>query len=64
MKVGFIGVGRMGTPMVARLVAAGHEVQALGRTDEKRSAVTELVAIAVARAVGLTGGDRRRLHHA
>ncbi len=48
MKVGFIGVGRMGTPMVARLVAAGHEVQALGRTDEKRSAVTELGAIAVA----------------
>ena len=48
MKVGFIGVGRMSTPMVARLVAAGHEVQALGRTDEKRSAVTELGAIAVA----------------
>jgi len=24
--LGFVGVGRMGTPMVERLLAAGHEV--------------------------------------
>ena len=35
-RVGFVGAGRMGAPMVRRLVDAGHEVRALGRTDEKR----------------------------
>jgi 2-hydroxy-3-oxopropionate reductase len=34
--------------MVARLVQAGHHVTALGRSDEKRSAITELGADAVA----------------
>lgn len=48
MKVGFIGAGRMGAPMVARLVKAGHDVTVLGRDDEKRSAITELGATAVA----------------
>jgi 3-hydroxyisobutyrate dehydrogenase-like beta-hydroxyacid dehydrogenase len=37
VKVGFIGAGRMGGPMVARLVKAGHDVRALGRTAQKRS---------------------------
>ncbi|MDR3665088.1 MAG: NAD(P)-dependent oxidoreductase [Mycobacterium sp.] len=44
MKVGFVGAGRMGAPMVRRLVAAGHQVRVLGRTDEKCSAVAELGA--------------------
>jgi 3-hydroxyisobutyrate dehydrogenase-like beta-hydroxyacid dehydrogenase len=48
MKVGFIGVGRMGTPMVSRLIGAGHDVRALGRTDEKRTAIAELGAVPVA----------------
>jgi 2-hydroxy-3-oxopropionate reductase len=34
--------------MVARLVAAGHEVRALGRSDEKRSAIAQLGADPVA----------------
>lgn len=38
----------MGRPMVSRLVEAGHHVRALGRSDEKRSAITELGAHAVA----------------
>ena len=33
MRLGFVGAGRMGRPMVARLVAAGHEVRVLGRSD-------------------------------
>jgi len=37
----------MGAPMVRRLAEAGHEVRALGRTDEKRGAVSELGATAV-----------------
>ncbi len=47
-RVGFVGAGRMGGPMVRRLVDAGHEVRALGRTDEKCVAVSELGAHAVA----------------
>jgi 3-hydroxyisobutyrate dehydrogenase-like beta-hydroxyacid dehydrogenase len=46
MRVGFIGAGRMGTPMVSRLVAFGHHVTALGRTPEKCDALTELGAAA------------------
>jgi 3-hydroxyisobutyrate dehydrogenase-like beta-hydroxyacid dehydrogenase len=45
--VGFVGAGRMGAPMVARLVGAGHTVRALGRTAEKRSAVAALGATPV-----------------
>ena len=37
MRVGFIGAGRMGRPMVDRLVAAGHEVRVLGRTEDQRA---------------------------
>ncbi|MCW1822859.1 6-phosphogluconate dehydrogenase [Mycolicibacterium conceptionense] len=44
MRVGFIGAGRMGAPMVRRLTTAGHQVRALGRDDEKRAAVAELGA--------------------
>ncbi|WP_193047031.1 NAD(P)-dependent oxidoreductase [Mycolicibacterium baixiangningiae] len=46
-KVGFVGAGRMGAPMVRRLVDAGHTVTVLGRTQEKRTAATELGAGAV-----------------
>ena len=47
-RVGFVGAGRMGGPMVSRLVESGHDVRALGRTNEKRQAVTALGAQAVA----------------
>lgn len=46
--VGVVGAGRMGAPMAERLVEAGHEVTALGRTDDKRSAVARLGATPVA----------------
>ncbi|MBL7502578.1 NAD(P)-dependent oxidoreductase [Frankia sp. CNm7] len=38
MKIGFIGPGRMGRPMVDRLIAAGHEVTVLVRRPEARAA--------------------------
>jgi 2-hydroxy-3-oxopropionate reductase len=47
VRVGFIGAGRMGRPMVGRLVDGGHQVRALARSDEKRSAIAELGAGAV-----------------
>ena len=42
MRVGFIGAGRMGHPMVNRLVAGGHDVQVLARTAEKRRELEQL----------------------
>ena len=46
-RVGFVGAGRMGTPMVARLVEAGHDVRVLARSDDKRVALSRLGADAV-----------------
>jgi 3-hydroxyisobutyrate dehydrogenase-like beta-hydroxyacid dehydrogenase len=41
MKLGFVGLGRMGAPMAARLLAAGHELKVFNRT---RSAADALVS--------------------
>lgn len=40
-RVGFAGVGRMGSPMVRRLAEAGHDVRALGRSTEKCQAISQ-----------------------
>jgi 3-hydroxyisobutyrate dehydrogenase len=37
MKIGFIGAGRMGRPMVDHLVADGHAVTVLARTEERQA---------------------------
>jgi len=39
MKLGYIGIGLMGTPMTLRLLAAGHEVAVWNRSREKLSPV-------------------------
>lgn len=39
MKIGFIGAGRMGRPMVDRLGAGGHEVTVLARHHEARASL-------------------------
>jgi 3-hydroxyisobutyrate dehydrogenase-like beta-hydroxyacid dehydrogenase len=39
MKVGFIGLGHMGSGMAASLLRAGHEVIVYNRTREKAQAV-------------------------
>jgi 3-hydroxyisobutyrate dehydrogenase-like beta-hydroxyacid dehydrogenase len=49
MRIGFVGTGRMGLPMVRRLTDGGHHVRALARTDDKRQAVTEAGAEAADR---------------
>ena len=56
-RVGFVGAGRMGAPMVRRLVQFGHEVAALGRTDDKRAAVSELGANPVAEITAAADAD-------
>lgn len=47
MRIGFVGVGRMGLPMVRRLVDGGHDVRALARNDSRRDEVTKAGARAV-----------------
>jgi len=53
MRVGFVGAGRMGRPMVDRLVAAGHEVTVLGRTAQSRDSLGAAGAHPVAEAGGV-----------
>ena len=44
MKVGFIGLGNMGSGMAANLLRAGHEVTVFNRTPDKRRALINLGA--------------------
>ena len=44
MKIGFIGLGHMGSAMAANLVKAGHDVTVFNRSPEKRRALVELGA--------------------
>ncbi|PYE16329.1 3-hydroxyisobutyrate dehydrogenase-like beta-hydroxyacid dehydrogenase [Williamsia limnetica] len=48
MQIGFVGTGRMGLPMVRRLIAGGHQVRALTRSAESRDVVAAEGAEAVA----------------
>ena len=48
MKLGYIGVGLMGRPMVLRLLAAGHEVTVWNRSKDKLAPVLEKGAKAAA----------------
>src|SRR5262245_64809287 len=41
MKVGFLGLGRMGSAMARRLCEAGHDVAVYNRTPEKAKALAE-----------------------
>lgn len=44
-KIGFIGLGLMGTPMVRRLLAAGHPVRVWNRSPAKAEALVEHGAV-------------------
>jgi 3-hydroxyisobutyrate dehydrogenase-like beta-hydroxyacid dehydrogenase len=39
MKIGFLGLGKMGAPMAQRLIAAGHQVTVWNRTRERAEAL-------------------------
>jgi 3-hydroxyisobutyrate dehydrogenase-like beta-hydroxyacid dehydrogenase len=47
MKVGFVGLGRMGSAMVGRLLAGGHEVGVYNRTPAKLKPLIDAGARAV-----------------
>jgi len=48
MRIGFIGLGNMGTPMALRLLAAGHELSVWNRTEERTKPLIHEGAIAAA----------------
>jgi len=48
MKVGFLGLGKMGTPMALRLLAAGHELSVWNRTEARTEPLIREGAIAAA----------------
>lgn len=47
MRIGFIGLGNMGSGMAANLLSAGHEVVVFNRSPDKAAALTERGATAV-----------------
>jgi 3-hydroxyisobutyrate dehydrogenase-like beta-hydroxyacid dehydrogenase len=57
MKVGFVGLGRMGTGMAANLVKAGHKVTVYNRTPAKKQALVEQGAHAAAQVADACRGD-------
>jgi 3-hydroxyisobutyrate dehydrogenase-like beta-hydroxyacid dehydrogenase len=48
MKIGFLGLGKMGTPMALRLLAAGHELAVWNRTEGRTKPLIGEGAIAAA----------------
>ena len=48
MKVGFLGLGKMGTPMALRLIAAGHELSVWNRSEARTKPLIREGAIAAA----------------
>ena len=48
MKIGFLGLGKMGAPMAHRLIAAGHELSVWNRTEGRTEPLLREGAIAAA----------------
>ena len=46
MRVGFLGLGNMGTPMALRLLVAGHELSVWNRSEERTKPLIREGAIA------------------
>jgi 3-hydroxyisobutyrate dehydrogenase-like beta-hydroxyacid dehydrogenase len=57
MKLGFIGLGRMGAAMASNLVKAGHEVTVFNRSREKARILVEQGARAADDIAGACHGD-------
>jgi len=57
MKVGFIGLGHMGSAMAANLIKAGHDVSVFNRSPGKSGALGRLGAHEAIDLAGVCGGD-------
>jgi 3-hydroxyisobutyrate dehydrogenase/2-hydroxy-3-oxopropionate reductase len=56
-KLAFLGLGAMGAPMAARLIAAGHEVAVWNRTPSRAQAVSGAARVAESPADAARGAD-------
>ena len=45
MRIGFLGLGKMGTPMALRLLGAGHELAVWNRTEGRAEPVIRELAV-------------------
>jgi 3-hydroxyisobutyrate dehydrogenase-like beta-hydroxyacid dehydrogenase len=57
MKIGFIGLGRMGSAMAANLVKAGHDVTVFNRSPDKSRPLVELGAHQAASIASACAGE-------
>lgn len=57
MKLGFIGLGHMGTSMAANLIRAGHDVSVFNRSPGKSGSLIKLGAREAANLAGACNGD-------
>jgi 3-hydroxyisobutyrate dehydrogenase len=57
VKIGWIGIGRMGAALATRLLEAGHDVSVYNRTRSKAEALQSLGATVVDRPVDLADRD-------
>lgn len=57
MKIGFIGLGQMGSAMAANLVRAGHEVTVWNRSPDKAEALVAAGATLAERPADAAGGE-------
>jgi 3-hydroxyisobutyrate dehydrogenase-like beta-hydroxyacid dehydrogenase len=57
MKLGFVGLGRMGAAMAANLVKAGHDVSVFNRTRGRSNALIELGAHEAVNIAGVCDGE-------
>lgn len=57
MKIGFIGLGNMGSAMAANLLTAGHEVTVYNRSPDKVTALTARGAVPAASVADACHGD-------
>jgi 3-hydroxyisobutyrate dehydrogenase len=71
-KLGFIGVGHMGTHMAARLLGAGYPLTVYDRSKEKSQAIAgarvaesprDLAAHSEVVLISVTDGSRRNGYH-
>jgi 3-hydroxyisobutyrate dehydrogenase-like beta-hydroxyacid dehydrogenase len=57
MKIGFVGLGRMGSAMAANLIKAGHDVTVFNRSPGKSGSLVKLGAHEADSVAGVCGGD-------
>jgi 3-hydroxyisobutyrate dehydrogenase-like beta-hydroxyacid dehydrogenase len=57
MKLGFIGLGHMGSSMAANLIKAGHDVSVFNRSPGKSGSLIKLGAREAANLAGACSGD-------